>query len=184
MRRSQNPASPGRFRYVLIDAYQRLGDPFVEKIADCLTAQKPARQKINGRAVLAQISAELSGLPSEAFAQRATLTQEANLARPKLTRPIPARSDGARSRARVAPRTVRLPAREPETPRGRFVRTARRGAQLSLPIRAAASAGFLLALGGVDAFSRRRPSPSRASASFQSSGRPLATSSRKRTSPI
>ena len=89
MRRSQNPASPGRFRYVLIDAYQRLGDPFVEKIADRLTAQKPARQKINGRAVLAQISAELSDLPSEAFAQRATLTQEANLARPKLTRPIP-----------------------------------------------------------------------------------------------
>jgi hypothetical protein len=89
MRRSHNPASPGGFRSVLIDAYQRLGDPFVEKIAGRLAPQKPARPRINGRAVLAQVIAERSGLPSEAFAQHATLTQEANLARHKLTRPIP-----------------------------------------------------------------------------------------------
>jgi hypothetical protein len=86
---SVNPASPGGVRYVLIDAYQRLGEPLVEKIAGRLGAQKQSRQKINGRAMLAQVIAELSGQPYEAFAQRAKLTQEANLARHKLTRPVP-----------------------------------------------------------------------------------------------
>jgi hypothetical protein len=87
-----SPASPGGFRFVLIDAYQRLGEPFIEKIRGRLAAQKEARQKINGQAMLTQVIAELSGLPYEEFAERAKRTQEANLAQHKLTRPIPAPS--------------------------------------------------------------------------------------------
>lgn len=81
--------SPGGFRFVLIDAYQRMGEPLLEKIRSQLLAQKAARRSINGQAMLITIIAELSGLPYEEFAQRAKATQEANLARHKLTRPSP-----------------------------------------------------------------------------------------------
>ncbi len=80
-------ASPGGFRFVLIDAYQRAGEPFVEKIRSRLLAQKASRQKIQGRAMLAEIIAEVSGLPFAEFAQRAKLAQEVQLARLRLTRP-------------------------------------------------------------------------------------------------
>ncbi len=83
-----SPTSPGGFRYMLIDAYQRVGEPLIEKIRSGLLAQKESRQKINGQAMLIQMIAELSGLTYEEFAQRAKLTQEANLARHKLTRPL------------------------------------------------------------------------------------------------
>jgi len=81
--------SPGGFRFVMIDAYQRLGEPFTAKIRSRLLAQKEARRSINGRAMLTQVIAELSGVPYEEFAQRAKITQEAHLAQHKLTRPKP-----------------------------------------------------------------------------------------------
>lgn len=84
-----SPASPAGFRYVMIDAYQRLGVPLIDKIRTRLLAQKEARQKINGQAMLTQVIAELSGTPYSAFAQRAKTTQEAHLARHKIDRPIP-----------------------------------------------------------------------------------------------
>lgn len=80
-------ASPSGFRYVMIDAYQRLGEPFVAKIRDRLLAQKAARSAIKGRVMLAEVIAELAGMPYEEFAQRAKATQEAHLAQHKLTRP-------------------------------------------------------------------------------------------------
>ena len=61
----------------------------IEKIRARLLAQKEARQKINGQAMLTQVIAELSGTPYSAFAQRAKTTQEAHLARHKIDRPIP-----------------------------------------------------------------------------------------------
>ncbi len=84
-----DPTTPGGFRYVMIDAYQRLGEAFLEKIKARLLAQKEARQKINGQAMLTQVIAELSGRPYLEFAQRAKVTQEARLARHKLSRPNP-----------------------------------------------------------------------------------------------
>lgn len=81
--------SPGGFRFVMIDAYQRLGEPFVEKIRSRLLAQKEARRSINGRAMLIQVIEELSGMPYDEFAQRARITQEAHLAQHMITRPRP-----------------------------------------------------------------------------------------------
>ena len=81
--------SPSGFRYVMIDAYQRWGEPFVEKIKARLLAQKETRQAIKGRAMLSQVIEELSGMTFDEFAQRAKVTQEANLARHKLTSPRP-----------------------------------------------------------------------------------------------
>lgn len=80
--------SPGGFRFVMIDAYQRWQEPLVEKIRTRLLAQKEARQRIDGRAMLTQMIEELAGMPYAEFAQQAKLTQEANLARHKLTRPV------------------------------------------------------------------------------------------------
>lgn len=79
--------SPGGFRYVMIDAHQRFGEPFIEKIRTRLLAQKETRQRINGQAMLTQIIEELSGMPYDQFARRAKATQEANLAQHKLTGP-------------------------------------------------------------------------------------------------
>ena len=88
-----SPATPGGFRFVLIDAYQRLGEPLLEKIRTRLLAQKEQRRKVSGQAMLTQIVAELSGLPYAEFAERARVTQEAKLAAHKLTRaPAPAAS--------------------------------------------------------------------------------------------
>lgn len=84
-----SPASPGGFRFVMIDAYQRLSEPFLEKIRSRLLAQKELRQPISGQAMLTQIIEELSGMPYDDFVQRAKVTQEANLAQHKLSRPIP-----------------------------------------------------------------------------------------------
>jgi hypothetical protein len=84
-----SPKSPGGFRYVMIDAYQRFNEPFIERIRSQLLAQKEMRRKINGQAMLTQIIAELSGMPYGEFAQRAKITQEARLARHKVNRPIP-----------------------------------------------------------------------------------------------
>ena len=84
-----SPKSPGGFRYVMIDAYQRFKEPLIEKIRSQLLAQKEMRRKINGQAMLTQIIAELSGMPYDEFAQRAKSTQEAQLARHKVNRPIP-----------------------------------------------------------------------------------------------
>jgi hypothetical protein len=84
-----SPASPGGFRYVMIDAYQRLGDPLMEKIRSRLLAQKELRRPINGQAMLTQVIEELSGLPYAEFARRAKVTQEANLAQHKVDRPLP-----------------------------------------------------------------------------------------------
>ncbi len=84
-----SPTSPGGFRYVMIDAYQRLGEPFIEKIRTRLLAQKEVRRPINGQAMLTQVIEELSGMPYHEFARRAKVTQEAHLARHKLSRPIP-----------------------------------------------------------------------------------------------
>ncbi len=83
---AENPAG---FRYVMIDAYQRLGEPLIEKIRVRLLAQKDARRAINGQAMLTQIIEELSGLPYPEFAQRAKASQEAHLARHKRELPIP-----------------------------------------------------------------------------------------------
>jgi len=83
------PASPGGFRFVMVDAYQRLGEPFVEKIRSRLLAQKALRQSIKGQGMLTQIIEELSGMPYREFAERARITQEANLAHYKITRPRP-----------------------------------------------------------------------------------------------
>jgi hypothetical protein len=79
--------SPGGFRFVLIDAYQRFGDQLTEKIKNELRARKESRQKMNGQALLSQIIAELAGLPFDEFAQRAKEIQEAQLARHRITRP-------------------------------------------------------------------------------------------------
>lgn len=79
------PGSPGGFRFVLIDAYQRTGDAFLEKIRIRLLAQKELRQKIKGQAMLTEIIAEVSGLTYAEFAQRAKIAQEANLAQHALT---------------------------------------------------------------------------------------------------
>ncbi len=83
------PASAGGFRFVMIDAHQRWGEPFMEKIRTRLLAQKEARRSINGQAMLSQIIAELSGMSYDAFVLQAKITQEAHLARHKLSRPIP-----------------------------------------------------------------------------------------------
>jgi len=86
-----SPTSPGGFRYVMIDAYQRWGEPLIEKIKSRLVAQKELRRRINGQAMLTQVIEELSGMPYAEFAQRAKITQEAHLARHKINRPIPQR---------------------------------------------------------------------------------------------
>lgn len=84
-----SPASPGGFRFVLLDAYQRFGEPLLEKIRSRLLAQKEQRRPANGQAMLTQVIEELSGMPYAEFAQRAKTTQEAHLAQHKLTRPLP-----------------------------------------------------------------------------------------------
>ncbi len=83
-----SPASPAGFRYVLIDAYQRLGEPLIDSIRTRLLAQKETRQKINGQAMLTQVIEELAGLPYAEFAKRAKTIQEAHLARHRIERPI------------------------------------------------------------------------------------------------
>jgi hypothetical protein len=83
-----SPRSPGGFRYVMIDAYQRFGESLVERIRNQLLSQKETRQKINGQAMLSGIIEALSGLPYEEFARRAKITQEAHLARDTGGRPI------------------------------------------------------------------------------------------------
>lgn len=80
-------SSPTGFRYVLIDAFQRFGEPMLDKLRQSLAARKDAREKTTGRALLTQIIADLSGQPFDAFAQQAKSTQEAHLNRHKLTRP-------------------------------------------------------------------------------------------------
>lgn len=86
-----SPATPAGFRFVMIDAHQRFGERLLEKIGSRLRAQKEQRQRVNGRTMLEEILAELSGLPYAEFAQRARETQEAHLARQKLVglRPAP-----------------------------------------------------------------------------------------------
>ncbi|MDO8544677.1 MAG: hypothetical protein Q7S40_29905 [Opitutaceae bacterium] len=84
-----SPTSPGGFRYVMIDAHQRLGEPFIEKIRSRLLAQKEIRRPINGRAMLTQLIEELSGMPYDEFARRAEITQETYLAQHKINRPTP-----------------------------------------------------------------------------------------------
>ena len=84
-----SPTSPGGFRYVMIDAYQRLAEPLIEKIRSRLLAQKEVRRPINGQSMLTQVIEELSGVPYPEFVQRATITQEAHLAQHKINRPIP-----------------------------------------------------------------------------------------------
>jgi hypothetical protein len=86
------PGSPGGFRYVMIDAHQRFGDPLVEKLRARILAQKEARQKTNGRTMLTQIIEEHSGMPFDAFVQRAKATQEANLAQYRIDRPRAAKT--------------------------------------------------------------------------------------------
>ncbi len=83
-----SPQSAGGFRYVLIDAYQRFQEPLIDKIRSRFAAQKELRQKINGRAMLTEIIAELAGMPYDKFAQQAKVTQEAQLARHKIDRPV------------------------------------------------------------------------------------------------
>jgi len=84
-----SPTSLGGFRYVMIDAYQQLGEPLIEKIRSRLLAQKELRKPINGQALLREIIAELSGMPYPEFARRARITQEAQLAQHKMNRPLP-----------------------------------------------------------------------------------------------
>ncbi len=84
-----SPASPAGFRYVMIDAYQRLGEPFLDAIRRRLLAQKEQRQRVNGQALLTGIIAELSGLTYADFARRAKLTHEAHLARHRANPPGP-----------------------------------------------------------------------------------------------
>lgn len=91
------------FRYVLIDAYQRHGDTFVEGLRRTLAAQKDAKEKISGRTLLTRLIADTSGLPFEEFAQRAKSTQEAHLNRHKLTRPPPERPAAATPATPAAP---------------------------------------------------------------------------------
>ncbi len=84
-----SPTSPGGFRYVMIDAYQRWSEPFIEKIRSRLRAQKELRRRINGQTLLTQVIEELSGMPYAEFAHRARITQEARLADHKINRPVP-----------------------------------------------------------------------------------------------
>lgn len=88
-----NPQSPGGFRFVLIDAYQRHGPPLIERIRSEFAARKEARPRANGRALLARIIEELSGLPFAEFAERARRAQEAQLARHLITRSSPPAPD-------------------------------------------------------------------------------------------
>jgi hypothetical protein len=83
-----SPTSPGGFRYVMIDAYQRLGEPLIEKISGRLLAQKEMRRTINGQVMLTQVIEELSGMPYDEFVRRAQVAQEAHLAQHKRRRPI------------------------------------------------------------------------------------------------
>lgn len=78
------PTGPGGFRFVLIDAYQRLGEPLLEKIRSRLLAQKEQRRRSNGQAMLTEVIAELSGLSYAEFSRRARSTQEAQLAQHRL----------------------------------------------------------------------------------------------------
>ncbi len=89
--------SPSGMRYVLLDAYQRHGDAFLEGLRRTLAAQKDAREKTGGRTLLTRLIADTSGLPFEDFAQRAKATQEAHLNRHKLTRPASAPTRAAPS---------------------------------------------------------------------------------------
>ncbi len=73
--------SPAGFRFVMIDAYQRFGEPMIAAIRGRLLAQKELRQRIGGRAMLTAVIEELSGMPYEEFARRAKRVQEAALAR-------------------------------------------------------------------------------------------------------
>lgn len=84
-----SPTSRDGFRFVMIDAWQRLGEPLLEKIRSRLLAQKQARQRINGQAMIKQVIVELSGMTYEEFAERAKATQEAKLAEHRLTRANP-----------------------------------------------------------------------------------------------
>jgi len=94
-----NPTNPSGFRFLLIDAYQRAGEPLVEKIRGRLLAQKSSREKINGRALLTESIAEILEIRFEAFAQRAKIDQEAQLARHALTRALaPSRIDSVSGR--------------------------------------------------------------------------------------
>ena len=79
--------SPGGFRYVMIDAYQRLGEAFVDQLRRGLAAHKEAAERVSARTLVTRIIADASGLPYEEFAQRAKTEQEARLNRHKLTRP-------------------------------------------------------------------------------------------------
>ena len=81
-----SPASAGGFRFVMIDAYQRFGDAFVEKVRSRLLAQKEQRQSINGKTMLTQVIEELGGMPAAEFIERAKTTQEAKLAAHKIGR--------------------------------------------------------------------------------------------------
>ena len=80
------PGHPGGFRFVLIDAHQRFGDAFVERIRTGLLAQKEKRERIDGRTMLTQIIEEMAGVPYAGFVAQAKATQEAHLARHRLTR--------------------------------------------------------------------------------------------------
>jgi len=80
-------SNPAGFRYVMIDAYQQFGEVFVEKISNRLRGQKEVPPPIHGRTMLTNIIEELSGLSYDEFARRAKRTQEARLARFKITRP-------------------------------------------------------------------------------------------------
>lgn len=82
--------NPTGFRYLLIDAYQRHGDAFVEQIRRRLLAQKEKKERVPGRTVFIQAIEELAGMPYAEFAKRAKATQDAQLARHELTRPAPA----------------------------------------------------------------------------------------------
>lgn len=83
-----SPASAGGFRFVMIDAYQRFGEPLIDTIRNRLPAPKEARQPINGQSMLLEVIEEISGMPYPQFAQRARAAQEAHLARHKAGSPI------------------------------------------------------------------------------------------------
>lgn len=73
------------FRYILIDAHQRYGNALIDRLQVHLVAAAQEKRKVNGRALIEQIIAELSGLPFAEFAERAITLQEEQLNRHRIT---------------------------------------------------------------------------------------------------
>lgn len=82
-----NVEHPTGFRYVLIDAYQRFGDAFVDQLRQRLKAPRAKGETLQGRALFTEAIEQLAQMPYADFARRAQQTQEARLNQFRATPP-------------------------------------------------------------------------------------------------